>query len=596
MHEPYKMIVVSSIASVILLSTVLFYKYIYPQKKINPLVLLLFLSFLPLISMFRPGTYESGDFNFHLYKAIEFYHILTTEHILPSWGGNLNATYGYPVFLFAQPLPYLIISLFHMSGIPFIESAKLLFALTFILSGISMFWWAKEEFDKRSALVIAIFYLYAPYHLVDMHFRANAGEVFIFVFFPLCMYAIKKIISFPKLTWVLAGSLSIALLILSHPTAVTIFPFLAAYSVFLLSNKITKKKLSQKISMFFSHSIPLAINCLVGLLLSAFYWLPVVFESSYIHGSHMPNITFRSIAEYIYSPWRFGLLFQGNRGELSFVIGYVQWFLIFLAFWFLFKKKYKALDRKYILFFTGSFFVIFFMMQSISQPLWAHLPLLRNIEFSYRLLILQAFISATIAGLVIKNIKQQWIVIFICLVAIFSTILNWGHRHLIPDINDAYLKQQLPYSTYQGEGLGPAKPLWTDPVQPWHRVIPNNNIEFVKGAGDYILLKRTSTKHEYIINAKTDTLVKENTLYFPGWTVLANNKPIRIIYTAKKEPGIIHFNLKRGIYKVELLFQKTPIRHVSQVISLTSLVALALFIFIILINENIRRKIEKLLL
>src|SRR6185503_6670395 len=116
------------------------------KKKINLFILLIFLSILPIISIFRVGAYESGDFNIHVYRAMDYYISLKEGIIIPAWAGNLNATYGYPLFVFAQPLQYIIIVFFHVLGFSFITSAKLLLALSFVSSGILMYIWAKDEF------------------------------------------------------------------------------------------------------------------------------------------------------------------------------------------------------------------------------------------------------------------------------------------------------------------------------------------------------------------------------------------------------------------------------------------------------------------
>ena len=58
---------------------------------------------------------------------------------MPSWAGNLNATYGYPLFIFNYTLPYYFISLFHFLGLSFINSLKVFLFSNMILSGIFMY-------------------------------------------------------------------------------------------------------------------------------------------------------------------------------------------------------------------------------------------------------------------------------------------------------------------------------------------------------------------------------------------------------------------------------------------------------------------------
>src|SRR3990167_11280779 len=114
------MVVVNIISSLLLFGGVLIYRYIYPKKKINLFFLLILISILPIISIFRIGTYESGDFNIHIYRIMSFYDSLKEGILIPSWAAELNATYGNPLFIFNYSLPYYLISLFHFLGISFI--------------------------------------------------------------------------------------------------------------------------------------------------------------------------------------------------------------------------------------------------------------------------------------------------------------------------------------------------------------------------------------------------------------------------------------------------------------------------------------------
>src|SRR3989344_2192868 len=132
------MVVFNCIALFTLLLGVGFYGYVFPKKTPSRFWVLLLFSALPVISIFRPGVYESGDFNIHIYRTISFYQSLSEGNMLPSWAEELNATYGYPLFIFNYTFPYYIISFFHFIGFTFITSMKLFLAINFILSGIFM--------------------------------------------------------------------------------------------------------------------------------------------------------------------------------------------------------------------------------------------------------------------------------------------------------------------------------------------------------------------------------------------------------------------------------------------------------------------------
>ena len=185
MIDPYRMVFVNVFLSSFFILAFLFYKFIYP-KKTPPYILMLFLiSLLPLVSILRKGSYESGDLSLHAMRTISFYKILFEEHIRPVWTPEFNAGYGDPHFLFSYFLPYFLASVIHKIGFSFIFSIKALLAVTYIFSGIFMYIWVKYEINGKAGFTAAVFYLFAPYHLVDIHFRVTVAESMSFAFIPI---------------------------------------------------------------------------------------------------------------------------------------------------------------------------------------------------------------------------------------------------------------------------------------------------------------------------------------------------------------------------------------------------------------------------
>lgn len=565
MLPQYKLVLINLILSCLLAIAIITYRYFYPKKNINLFFLLIALSILPLVSILRTGTYESGDLSLHSKIAMPFYQTLTEGNILPRWASDLCAGYGCPNYIFMYMLPYYIISIVHLIGFSFINSIKILLTSTFIASGIIMYFWSKEELGKVGAFVSSIFFLFAPYHLVNTHFRVDIAEATAYIFLPLNFLATKKVIESNSKKWILIQAISLASLILSHQAvALGFFPFIITYGIFAWKRKrlTARKLLNYFIVIFF------------GILITTFYWIPIIVEKQYILWGHIAGVVFPQMYEFFYSPWRYGLLFQGPIGQLSFIIGYIQWIIILISL-FVFKKinkKYKGL----LFFSLTSFFICILLMQSFSKYFWEIVPLVKNFQFVYRLLNLTAFFSSIIAGVIVVFINKKWFLVFVCCIAIFSTILNWGNRRTIPEIDDNYLKNEM---LVEERSLGDLTlPIWVDTKT--RNYIENRvaSIEITKGQAKVNEISRTSTKHEYIIYAMTDVTILENTFYFPGWKLLVNNKPHTIYYEKVSHPGTINFTLPKGLYKAELSFTPTPIRIVAQYVSLISFLSLIIFL------------------
>lgn len=567
------MVVVNVIASILLCGGFLIYRYIYPKKKVNLLLLLLLLSSLACLSIFRKGVYESGDFTIHLYRSIEFYRSLQEGNLLPSWAGGLNATYGYPLFIFNYPLPYFVISFFHFVGFSFIASIKVFLITNFIFSGIFMYLAAKKLFQNTTAaFVAAIFYQFAPYHLIDIHFKIVIGEIMIFTLLPLVFFCLQKFWQEKNTLWFVFSTVTIALLIMSH----VVLAFFAmvlffTYAIFLWSQ--TK----QKIYIFSTLSL-----YIVASICTLFVWLTPFFLTKYTLFEQVNNfVYFPQIWELLYSPWRMGFLFQGSRGELSFLIGYTQIVVILSLMVLFFKKKILAKQQSEIIFWLIAFCLLIFFITPYSKFFWGILPFLK-VTGSQRLLVLVAFVSALLAGyLSLHVLKRKLLLSILVVITIFSTMLNWGHRRVIPKITEQNLINTVWQSTSTGEGHFYANSKWRKMSNPWFTRLPKQPMEIIKGKAEIKKLSRNTTEHVYLVNANTPVRIQENTLYFPGWSANDNNKTLKI---APDKDGVISFTLPQGNHLIILYYNDIGIYKMLKQISGNTL----LLLLIIIIGVSIK--------
>lgn len=565
------MVFVNFIAVILLSLGTIIYRYIYPKRNINLLALLTLISLLPLISILRKGTYESGDLNIHVGFAMSFFESLKEGNFIPRWSGQIIYGYGYPLFLFVYPLPYYLASLFHTIGFTFINSFKIILAFSFIVSGIAMYLFVKEELkNKFSAFFAALIYLFAPYHLVDMHYRVSVGEVLAFAILPLCFLSIKKLSNQLTFKWFFLSSLSLAFLILSHQAiSLASLPFLIAYCLYLWLAK-NRKNVKRLFIYIFS--------LIAGMLSSSFYWVPVIFESKYINLLSKGETSFIQPLQLLYSPWRWGLLFQGPNGEISFMVGYAQWLVIILSIAIFLKNKSVFKEKKLYLISIISFSLLLLLTQSVSKPLWMNISLLKGFQFSYRLLLLIVFFTSIISGIVIKNIKNKWIFTVLCFITISTTILNWGNRETIPQLNDSSIEYEFPRSM---TGVGQGTTVWvnSNKFTSEKRLVPY--ITIIRGKANVSDISRNSTKHKYLVDILSDKAdIKENTLYFPNWIVKVDNNPYSFSFTDPDDPGVITFSLNRGPHIVEVIFTNTFVRIFSMFLSGLTFLGILIYAFV----------------
>jgi hypothetical protein len=585
-NNPYTMSYVN-FSLVLLISTcLLFYRFIFPKKKINIFVLLLLIGLVPTLSIFRDGTYRSGDLTTHAIQLIDFYRNLSEGALIPRWAGDLCGSYGCPVFVIEYILPYYIGSLFHFIGFSFLTSMKLVLVSSFVASGITMYLWVKEECGKIPGFISAVFYLYAPYHLIDLHFRGSAGEVVSFIFIPLLFLFIKKLIESGKLRYFFLEAITVSLLIVAHSsTTVISLPLAVGYGMVVWIRK--KKKQWRDLVLA-------AISIGYGISLAAFYWLPGINGVKYTWWIFTTFGDFKPITEYLYSPILYGLLFQGHQGEYRLIIGYFHLLAIIFAIVLILKNKIEKKLRLLLLFLLLSFGLLFFMLQSISTPIWKHISILHTFIMVWRLLVPIAFITAAIAAVIAKKITNIKVAVILCFFLISSTIPNWANRKMVPLSTTPFLRESEIYTEYFEKG----NPIFEQSLkknQPnIHDIVahpPKQPVIFLKGNGEFAQLKRTQIEHEYVLYAQQDVLIRENTHYFPGWKVFINNKEVAINYKYPNSIGKIVFPLKKGVYKIVVQYTDSPIVQLAQAISMSAvLLGIAyLSLFSILLKRRVSK-------
>ena len=552
--------------------------YIFKKKNITNkyklFLLLVIIAVIPTWTIFRSGVYESGDFSLHIYRTMEFYHSLSEGNIIPSWAQNLNATYGYPLFMFNYTLPYYFLSFLKLLGFTYILSMKIFLALSFIFSGIFMYFFTKNVFKKDiAAFTSSVFYLFAPYHLISLNFKVTIGEILAFTFLPLVLFFTDKFFKTYKFIYLLLTILCFAFLSLSHIVVAIFFVLIITSYVFFLSNKNKFKNFVYLFIIFFISLLIFGYNIFSSIIYKEYMYLNLI---------QMQTLSFPKINDLLYSPWRAGLLFQGHYGEISNLIGYTQIFVIISIFYLLAKKQISKKYKKTIKFWLINTLFFIFLITPYSEFIWNILPMI-NIVGAHRLLLIVSFCISILAGylILIKGKNKKFIYILLA-ITILYTILNWGNRKMLSQIDDSMLKTNLPMSTYYGEKHFYANTKWVDKNDPWFKTIPNEKIEGLNGEVKYKLIKKTSTEHIYKINTLKPTIIRENTLYFPTWNAKINNKPINLWPDSR---GVINLKSETGDQILEITYSDFPIYNLIKLISLFSLFTVVLLSFYLLVKK-----------
>lgn len=525
------------------------------------LVLLFLLSLIPLFDFFQPGLPLTHDGQDHVARIANFYQSLSEGNLAPRWAANLNWGYGHPILMFLYPLPSYLASFFHFLGFSFINSIKIVFGLSFILSGIFMYFWIKEVWGKEAGFVAALIYMFVPYRFVDLYVRGAIGECWAFIWPPLvCFFTFKLSRKF-KWRYFAGGSLSLAALILSHNALSLMFlPMIFGYSVWLVYS-VSKSK--RKLLAFFFFVV-----FVFGFSLSAFFWLPALWEGKYTLRDIVTkgNITgFESFSRLLWSPWSYG-----GTGSLSVQVGILQWLGVILAPYLIWRfQRRKDKIWLFLLFLFICFWLAIFMMLPASKPIYFVIPLLQKFQFVWRFLSLAIFPPAVFLAALIFILPEKFKFIALCLFLIASLFLSKDYWRVkgFSFKSESFYTQAYPGTTDTGESA----PRWSVRFM---EDFPKAPIEVIDGKAEIEQTNRLVASHTYKIRAELPTRLVENTLYFPGWQVFVNGQPTEIQFQDPAWRGLMTFNIPEGEHQIVVRFGETKFRKFADVISLFGLFVL----------------------
>lgn len=529
-------------------------------KNIVFIIFTILVSVIPLFDLFHSGLPITHDGADHVARIANFYQNLKEGSFIPRWAGWLNWGYGHPILMFLYPLPSYAASFFHFLGFSFVDSVKLVFGLAYIASGLTMYLWIREFLNEKAALVSAILYIFAPYRFIDLYVRGAIGEHVAFVFLPLILYFFLKISKKYSYWYFIGGSFSFAFLILSHNAITLMFlPLIFLYAFYLiLQNK-------KPLSLIYQYTGILVF----GFGLSSFFWFPGFFEGKYTLREIVTKGTYVSsfvdFKDFLYGKWNYG-----GTGQFSVQVGILHWIFIIFSMpitLYLRIKKNKLWIISLLSFLI--FWFTLFLMTSYSNYIWQKLTIMQKFQFPWRFLSVTVFATSVLGAIFIYVIPKK-VQLFLSIILIASILFlskdYWKAKGYLEN-PDSYYNNIYNGTTDTGESA----PIWS--VRFMEKK-SKNEIEVIEGKAKIKKVKRTFTEHIYEISSLKDVRIRENTLYFPGWNVFVDNKPIPVEFQDQRHRGIMTFNLNPGKHIVKVQFKETKLRFFADTITFLSLIFL----------------------
>lgn len=532
------------------------------MAKINLVIIFLF-SLVFGWQLLRPGFYTMHD-DLQVMRLYEMDRCFKDGQLPCRFAPDMAQNYGQPLFNFYSAFPYYLGELVHLVGFSFIDTVKLLFLLSLFLSGIFTYLLARHFLNEKTALVAAIAYLAVPYHALDIFVRGALAESWGLTLMPLALYCLFRLAKKPGATSGILLSLSLAALLTTHnPTVLIGAPFFAVLGLYALF-------ISPKCRQFFLYLVP---ALLLGLGLSAFFLLPVLFEKSLIQTSFLITDYFDFRAHFVtvsqlfaklswgYGPSRFNSWQYPET--LSFFVGLLPIIALVLSpvvFW-------QSRRHRSVIFFLITFvlcLIALFMTHARSVFIWEKLPFLSYLQFPWRFLSIAALMSSLLTGFLAESLmarfrRPDFIVWLFVVFLVLINISYFRFEKYLPELTDTAKLTGAAYDTQIKGALLDYLPKTSKKIPqakaPSLPVTKSGQVTL-----NYFDHRSNYFASEFDVLSDDGATVQFPIMYFPGWEVYRNRAATPIQPDIDNDFGLITVKLTKGHTLIQSFFEDTPVR------------------------------------
>ncbi len=543
----------------------------------------------PLVwPLLRNQVYCSHDGYLHLYRLVAVRDAIDQGLAFTRWMPNLVYGYGFPFFNFRELLSYYLPELLHLLGMTIPTAVNAVYVGCVLMSGWGSFLLAREMWRSDwSGLLAAAAYMAAPYQMLDIYKRGNLPESMALALLPWILWFFWHWVFRPSRLAFLGAALSWAALLLIHNISSLLFaPLLLGYLALLLLLQPRRNRSTVRWLL-------LAAPALAGLALTAFAWFPAIAETGNVqlyldHATRGNDFHYNlaSLAELLAAPTpsdptllnpplhvpaglpQLGLAAVGLVAALKLGDSRRRWLAAALA--------------------VTSAGMLFLTLPP-SLPLWENLPLIRFVQFPWRLVGRAVLPVALLAGASCTLLSRKAVITTLAGCAVISVMLLAAYPWLYPAAcsfpEDPAIGDVMDYERQTGhtgvDPLGAYLPRWV------HQRPDGSPMEDALRSGQVarrfessrLPTGATLLREQYgpnratiVVDSPSSFEALYHTFFFPGWAVRVDDQKVQV--SPAPETGLITFHVPAGMHTIAICWELTPLRATAVAVSLTGLVAL----------------------
>ncbi len=496
------------------------------KKRIIPIFILMLVPFLIYGPLLYSAYWPVGhDYPRCFIIGHQFYDALKHGILYPRWLPNLYGGYGYPEFVFYQPVFFYIYSLMILIFQDLLSAMAAVIIIFGVTGALAVYLLILELDDRNSqykAASLAILFSLTPAVQLNVLVRGDYTEYCAIMLTPwvfLCLYRLFKLFKEKKNILYAVGysALAIALIPCTHPVVglycTPISFFIVIYAGI---TQLDRKRCVQ-------YCFLILVTYFFALAISSPYWFNclamkkyILFERSMASGAK-EHLVFP--LQLVSNSWGFGGSGSNCNDNMSFQLGLPHLLLAIIGFFCSCKKRFiQACFICYI--------VMIIMMMPVSKWLWENIDILKYTQFPWRILSIITILQICCAsGIYIKGSKVKELTVWVSIIIL--TVLWCPEQFLsVPDCINSKMRVKAI--------LGDLKNIFLtfDVSSEKMPVYAQKHIPRLRGSmplvvslkgGRAIEMSDSTPYHiHYQLSCNKPELFIINQIYFPGWGVKLN--------------------------------------------------------------------------
>ncbi len=350
--------------------------------------------------LWQAGLPNQIDLLMSVYRITELQDAWQQGIFFPRWGLNLNFGYGALLFNFYPPLVSYVGLALRELGFGLLTTTKLILTLQLVAGGVGVYVYACRLLGGvLPAAVAGALYALSPYFLTVLYERGAMAEGMALALLPWLFWAAHSLLASGRRRDLLLTAALVAAMMMAHNiTALFVVPGVALYVALLA---LIERRLRAL--------LPVAGAFALGLGLAAYYWLPAITEigatraDEYMLSGGIALRNFVVPLGQIVQRTPVHLYAGDSRFAFAlwpFVVGLLGTLALLV----------RRPGRAPLALLAAAWAVILLLQANFSLPLWEGAPLIRFIQFPWRLYGPASLCVALLGGslFTLRPLRGRW--------------------------------------------------------------------------------------------------------------------------------------------------------------------------------------------